>query len=49
MTGICLLKNTIQEYAWGSYTAIPGLLGNDSPANSPQAELWDGRPPQGTF
>ena len=46
MTGICLLKNTIQEYAWGSYTAIPKLLGNDSPANTPQAELWMGAHPK---
>jgi mannose-6-phosphate isomerase len=46
MTGICLLKNTIQEYAWGSYTAIPDLLGNDSPANTPQAELWMGAHPK---
>jgi len=43
---ICLLKNTIQEYAWGSYTAIPELLGNDSPANTPQAELWMGAHPK---
>ena len=46
MTGICLLKNTIQKYAWGSYTAIPDLLGNDSPANTPQAELWMGAHPK---
>ena len=46
MIGICLLKNTIQEYAWGSYTAIPDLLGNDSPARVPQAELWMGAHPK---
>ncbi|MDH4205735.1 MAG: mannose-6-phosphate isomerase, class I [Desulfobacteraceae bacterium] len=46
MTGICLLENTIQEYAWGSYTAIPELLGSDSPANTPQAELWMGAHPK---
>jgi mannose-6-phosphate isomerase len=46
MTRICLLKNSIQEYAWGSYTAIPELLGNDSPANTPQAELWMGAHPK---
>ena len=46
MTGICLLENTIQEYAWGSYTAIPELLGNNSPANTPQAELWMGAHPK---
>ena len=41
-----MLKNTIQEYAWGSYTAIPDLLGNDSPARVPQAELWMGAHPK---
>jgi len=46
MTGICFLENTIQEYAWGSYTAIPELLGNDSPSNTPQAELWMGAHPK---
>ena len=46
MIGICLLENTVQEYAWGSYTAIPELLGNDSPAKVPQAELWMGAHPK---
>ena len=46
MTRICLLKNTIQEYAWGSYTAISDLLGNASPAITPQAELWMGAHPK---
>ena len=46
MIGICLLKNTVQEYAWGSYTAIPELLGDDSPASVPQAELWMGAHPK---
>jgi len=46
MKTIGLLKNTIQEYAWGSYTAIPELLGNDSPADTPQAELWMGAHPK---
>jgi len=46
MTGICVLKNTIQKYAWGSYTAIPELLGHDSPADTPQAELWMGAHPK---
>ncbi|OEU67929.1 MAG: mannose-6-phosphate isomerase, class I [Desulfobacterales bacterium PC51MH44] len=43
---IGLLKNTVQEYAWGSYTYIPELLGNDSPASTPQAELWMGAHPK---
>lgn len=46
MKTIGLLKNTIQEYPWGSYTAIPDLLGSDSPAGSPQAELWMGAHPK---
>ena len=39
---IGLLKNTIQEYAWGSPEAIPDLLGQENPGNKPQAELWMG-------
>jgi len=46
MDRICLLKNVIQEYAWGSYTAIPELLGHDAPAGRPQAELWMGAHPK---
>ena len=46
MKNIGILKNTVQEYEWGSYTAIPELLGNDSPANTPQAELWMGAHPK---
>ncbi len=42
MMQIARLKNSIQEYAWGSYTAIPELLGEPSPAETPQAELWMG-------
>ncbi|MCG2758451.1 MAG: mannose-6-phosphate isomerase, class I [Desulfobacteraceae bacterium] len=46
MKKICLMKNTIQEYAWGSYTAIADLLGNQSPSAKPQAELWMGAHPK---
>lgn len=46
MAGMCILKNTVQEYAWGSYTAIPELLNDDSPAGTPQAELWMGAHPK---
>lgn len=46
MKQIGLMRNTIQEYAWGSHTAIPELLGTDSPADSPQAELWMGAHPK---
>ncbi len=40
-----LLDNTVQEYAWGSYTALSGLLGQTSPSARPQAELWMGAHP----
>ena len=46
MRKIGLLKNTIQEYAWGSRTAIPELLGQSVPADKPQAELWMGAHPK---
>ncbi len=46
MASIRILENTIQEYAWGSFTAIPGLLGRTSPAEMPQAELWMGAHPK---
>lgn len=42
----CKLKNTIQEYAWGSPDAIPGLLGFENPDNTPMAELWMGAHPK---
>jgi mannose-6-phosphate isomerase len=42
MQKIKLLKNVVQEYAWGSRTAIPDLMGQASPADEPQAELWMG-------
>ncbi len=47
MRKIGLLKNIIQEYAWGSRTAIPGLLGQPVSADKPQAELWMGAHPKG--
>jgi mannose-6-phosphate isomerase len=40
------LDNTIQEYDWGSRSAIPELLGRPSPAETPQAELWMGAHPK---
>ena len=46
MRKIGLLKNTIQEYAWGSRAAIPELLGQSVPADKPQAELWMGAHPK---
>lgn len=44
--GIWLLENTIQEYHWGSRTEIADLLGNASPTDQPQAELWMGAHPK---
>jgi mannose-6-phosphate isomerase len=35
------LQNTIRDYAWGSHTALPELLGVQ-PDGKPQAELWMG-------
>ena len=40
------MKNTIQTYAWGSYSAIPQLLGQAFPSSKPQAELWIGAHPK---
>jgi mannose-6-phosphate isomerase len=42
---IALLENTIENYAWGSRTAIPSLLGME-PDGKPQAELWIGAHPK---
>lgn len=36
------MKNTIQEYAWGSVDAIAELLGMDNTEGKPLAELWMG-------
>ena len=38
---VSLLHNTVRDYAWGSRTAIPALLGIE-PDGRPQAELWMG-------
>nr|HID58432.1 mannose-6-phosphate isomerase, class I [Desulfobacterales bacterium] len=43
---MCVLKNPVQEYAWGSRRAIPELLGKPAPAERPQAELWMGAHPK---
>jgi mannose-6-phosphate isomerase len=40
-----ILKNSIQDYAWGSLTAIPELLGQPA-TGRPQAELWIGAHPK---
>ena len=46
MNRVALLKNTVQNYAWGSHTDIPELLGESSPSVDPQAELWMGTHPK---
>ena len=43
---IAVLKNTIQYYAWGSFSAIPELLGEQTRSDRPQAELWMGAHPK---
>jgi len=40
------LQNPVQDYAWGSPTAIPELLGRNNPSRVPQAELWMGAHPK---
>jgi len=40
------LLNSIQDYEWGSPTAIPALLGTPNPEGKPQAELWMGAHPK---
>jgi len=41
------MKNAIQNYAWGSKTFLPELMGNPEPSDKPQAELWMGTHIQG--
>lgn len=42
---IFILDNDVQEYPWGSPTAIPDLLCK-TPSGKPQAELWMGAHPK---
>ena len=46
MWTIKYLKNTIQNYEWGSLTAIPDLLGKQNSSRTPMAELWMGAHPK---
>jgi mannose-6-phosphate isomerase len=46
MERILVLKNPIQNYAWGSKTFIPELLGEPASKDTPQAELWVGAHPK---
>jgi mannose-6-phosphate isomerase len=40
------LENPIQNYAWGSHSAISKLLRGTSPSEKPEAELWLGAHPK---
>lgn len=40
------MRNPIQNYAWGSRTAIAELTGAGVPSDQPQAELWMGAHPK---
>ncbi len=42
------LKNSIQNYPWGTSDYIPDLLGINNKDNIPFAELWMGTHPRGT-
>lgn len=46
MKSFGILKNSIQAYAWGSYTEIPRLLGEADASETPCAELWMGAHPK---
>jgi mannose-6-phosphate isomerase len=43
---VLVLANPIQDYAWGSRTAIASLLGRPAPSAGPEAELWIGAHPR---
>jgi mannose-6-phosphate isomerase len=43
---ISILKNPIQEYAWGSKTDIQTLIGDRGAIGKPMAELWMGAHPK---
>ena len=40
------LINSVQNYAWGSKTALTDLYGIANPNNLPMAELWMGAHPK---
>jgi mannose-6-phosphate isomerase len=46
MKQIFPMQNPIQNYAWGSHTAIARLVGAAAPTEKPQAEMWMGAHPK---
>ncbi|UCF92678.1 MAG: mannose-6-phosphate isomerase, class I [Desulfobacterales bacterium] len=46
MQNIAVLRNVIQEYAWGSKSALAELLSQPFPTDNPQAEMWMGAHPK---
>jgi mannose-6-phosphate isomerase len=46
MSPVFVLDNPIQNYAWGSHTAIAEFLGRPTPTAEPEAELWIGAHPK---
>ncbi|MGF1742748.1 mannose-6-phosphate isomerase, class I [Vibrio profundum] len=42
-----LMRNVIQDYAWGSTTSMTKLFGIENVEQQPQAELWMGAHPNG--
>jgi len=46
MNQILKMKNPIQNYAWGSHSALAELLGRPVPSAEPEAELWMGTHPK---
>lgn len=42
------LENVIQNYAWGSKTALQSLFGVENTKQQPQAEVWMGAHPNGS-
>lgn len=41
-----LMKNPMQDYAWGGYQELEQLFGIPNPENRPQAEIWMGAHPK---
>ena len=45
MDRIRRLQGSIQNYAWGSKTALAEFSGRPTPTDEPEAELWMGAHP----